>query len=427
MITLRTSLYTAVAGLAFAAPASGQALKVTGLAQAGNQLTITVQNTGASTAFRLDGSPSMASGTWVPVAGAAFSAVAGQTGFFRSTFTRTGTGKQFYRVVGLTSVTSPDDRDGDGLTTTFEGTLGTNTGDFDTDGDGFSDGQEFALGTDPLVNSSRPVLATKPSVEFVALTGTGTEGSPYSAQITLDSAFTGTVKYAIVPANSTATAPGDFTAVSGTVSVNGTSATIPITWTDDIILKTDRMLALDIIALPADGYRTGGRSRHIIRLEENDWWWNGAAQDTYAQRNFRMKLTRNSAGTQVTFAAGAGQDGLPPAVSGDTTSQSEGMVPVGTFPGTVQFNTATRFQATSPAMIIPASGITGPVTDMTRTLMLNSQPANGSFHEITTRRIAGTYTETLASVSAPHLNRTITGMFVIARDISTPVPARAAQ
>lgn len=426
MTTFRLASCTALFCLATAFT-HGQSLKVTDLTQAGAQLTLTVQNTGASTSFRVDGSPTMAAGTWVPVGGAAFTAVAGQPGFFRTSFTRKGTGKQFYRVVGLVSVTSPDDPDGDGLTTAFEGTLGTNNTLFDTDGDGFSDGQEFALGTDPLFASSKPTLATKPAVEFVDLTSTGTEGAPYSALLTLDQPYTGTVKYAVVPANSTATAPADFTALSGTVNVNGTSAAIPITWTDDTILNPDRMLALDVIALPTDGYRTGGRSRHIIRLEENDWWWTGAVQDTYAQRNFRIRLTRSPAGTQVTFAAGAGNDGLPPAAAGDTTSQTEGIVPAGTFPGTVQFNTATRFRVTSPAMPLPASGITGPGTDMTRTLVLDSQPAAGSFHQITSTSVAGTYTETLASAAAPHLNRTITGTFFIAREIPTPVPARAAQ
>jgi hypothetical protein len=409
--------------------AAAQQLMVSDLTQSGNQITITIRNTGASTSFRVDGSPTMAAGTWGTVVGATFAPVSGQPGFFRTTFTRTGVGKQFYRVVGLASVTSPDDPDGDGLTTTFEATLGTNSSLLDTDGDGFSDGQEFTLGSNPLVNSSRPVLATKPAVEFEELTATGVEGSPYLARITLDKPFTGTVKYAVVPANSTAVAPGDYTAPSGTVSVNGTSANIPITWTDDATVKGDRMLALDIVALGTDGYRTGGRSRHVIRLEDNDWYWNGAAQDTYAQRNFRIRLTRNGAASQVAFVAGAGNDGLPLTVVGDTTSQTEGLVPVGTFPGTVQFNTPTHFRVTSPAMPLPVatSGITAGVTDFTRTLVLDSLPAVGSFHEITTTRIAGNYTETLASVSSPHLNRTITGMFVIARDIPTPVPARAAQ
>lgn len=407
--------------------AHGQSLKVASVTQTGTQITLTIQNTGPSTAFRVEGSPTMASGTWVPLGAITFTPVAGQAGFHRTTFTRTGTGKQFYRVVGLASLGSPDDPDGDGLTTAFESSLGTNHTQPDTDGDGFSDGQEFALGTDPLLASSKPVLATKPAVEFVELTSTGTEGSPYAAQLTLDKAYSGIVKYAIVPANSTATTPADFTALSGTVNVNGTSATIPITWTDDTILKPDRMLALDVIALPEDGYRTGGRSRHIIRLEENDWWWQGGVQDTYAQRNFRLKLTHNAAGTQVTFAAGAGNDGLPPAVGGDTTSLTEGLVPVGVFPGTVQYDTATRFRVSSPPMPLPASGIAAAGTNLTRTLVLDSQPATGSFHQIKPTGILGTYTETLASETAPHLNRTITGTFFIARDIPTPVPARAAQ
>lgn len=417
-------LRLAVAGiaLAFAATASAQALKVTGVTQAGNQITITIQNTGNSTSYRLDGSPNLASGTWVPETGVAFSAVVGQTGFFRTTFSRTVPGKRFFRVVGLTSVTSPDDPDGDGLTTTFEGTLGTNPNLFDTDGDGFSDGQEFTYGTNPLLNTSKPVLATKPAVQFAELVSTGTEGSPHSVQITLDKPYTGVVKYAIVPANTTATAPGDFTALSGTVNVAGTTASIPITWTDDLTLKTDRVLSLDVIALSADGYRAGGNSRHVIRLAENDAWWNGVCTDTYAQRNFRLQMVRNAAGLVVTFASGPGNDGMPPLAgetAGNQSSQSEGIVPLGVFPGTVQFDTAAHFKITSPPMPVAASGITGAVTDMTRTILLEALPAAGSFHSIAPTRMVGLYTETLTSVAAPYLNRTFTGIFAMARELPT--------
>ena len=412
----------AVIALTLAATASAQSLKVTGLSQAGSQITITVQNTGASTSFRLDGSPTMASGTWVPENGVAFAAVPGQAGFFRTTFTRTVPGKRFYRVVGLSSPTTPDDTDGDGLTNTFEGTQGTNPNLADTDGDGFSDGQEFAYGTDPLLNTSKPVLATKPAVQFAELVSTGTEGSAFTVQLTLDKPYTGAVKYVVVPVNSTATAPGDFTALSGTVNVAGTTASIPISWTEDLILKPDRVLALDVIALPADGYRTGGKSRTVIRLAENDAWWNGVCTDTYAQRNYRVKMARNAAGLEVTFGSGPGNDGLP-ALAGETagneSSQTEGIVPIGTFPGTVQFDTAAHFKITSAAMPVAASGITGPVTDMRRTVSLDALPAAGSFHSIAPTRLVGTYTETLTSAAAPYLNRTFSGIFAMARELPT--------
>lgn len=417
-------LPAAVIALALTDSASAQSLKVTGLTQAGNQVTITIQNTGNSTGYRLEGSPSMASGTWNPVAGATFAPVAGQAGFFRTTVTRTVPGKLFYRVVGLTSVITAEDSDGDGLTNTFEAAQGTNPNLSDTDGDGFSDGQEFSYGTNPLLASSKPVLATKPAVQFADQVSTGTEGSPFTVQITLDKPYTGPVKYAVVPENSTATATGDFTAPGGTVNVSGTTATIPLTWNDDLILKTDRMLALDIVALGTDGYRTGGRSRHVIRLVENDAWWNGVCADTYAQRNFRLKLARNAAGLQVTFGSGPGNDGLPllaGETAGNQSSLSEGIVPLGTFPGTVQFDTSAHFKITSPPMSVAASGITGPVTDMKRTIILESLPGAGSNDSIRPLQVIGRYTETLTSVTAPHLNRSFTGGFAIGREL--PVPA----
>ena len=139
--------------------------------------------------------------------------------------------------------------------------------------------------------------------------------------------------------------------------MNGTNAVIPILWVDDTGIQHDRQLALDIIALDTDGDRTGSRSRHLIRLTENDASWKGAATDTYAQRNFRVKLARSAAGLQITVAAGAGNDGLPLFTVGDVSSQTEGIVPAGVFPGTVQFDTAAHFTITSPPMPVPASGI----------------------------------------------------------------------
>lgn len=412
--------------LAFAADASAQSLKVAGLTHSGNQITITVQNTGNSTQYRLDGSPSMEAGTWLPVVGATFTAAPGPPGFWRTTITRPGADRHFYRVVGFAPVTSPDDSDGDGLTNAFEATLATTASLWDTDGDGFSDGEEFTYGTDPLSAASRPVLATKPAVEFAELVSTGTEGSPFSVEITLDrpSAEPLTVKYAVVPANSTATAPGDFAALGGTVVMTGTTATIPITWNDDLTLKPSRALALDIIALSTDGYRTGGRSRHIILLAENDAWWNGVCTDTYAQRNFRVRMARNAAGLQVTFGSGPGNDGLP-LLGGETvvnlSSQSEGIVPVGSFAGTVQSDTAAHFKITSAAMPVASSGITGALTDLTRTIVLEALPAVGSFHSIAPTRLVGTYTESLASATSPHLDRTFTGSFAMARDLPAPL------
>ena len=419
-------LGVAAIGLAFAANATAQSLKVTGLTHSGNQITITVQNTGSSTQYRLDGSPSMAAGTWLPVVGATFTAVAGPPGFWQTTIARPGADAHFYRVVGLAAVTSPDDSDGDGLTNAFEATLGTNASLWDTDGDGFSDGQEFGYGTDPMGRASKPVLATKPAVEFAELVSTGTEGSPFSVAITLDrpSAEPLTVKYAVVPANSTATAPGDFTALGGTVVMTGTTASIPITWNDDLTLQPGRALALDLIALSTDGYRTGGRSRHIILLAENDAWWNGVCTDTYAQRNFRVQMARNAAGLQVTFGSGPGNDGLPPLAgetAGNLSSQSEGIVPIGSFLGTVQSDTAAHFKITSAAMPVASSGITGALTDLTRTIVLEAQPTAGSFHAIASTRLVGTYTETLTSATSPYLNRTFTGFFAMARELPAPV------
>lgn len=51
------------------------------------------------------------------------------------------------------------DADGDGLTNTFEITIGTDPNLPDSDGDGFGDGEEVAGGADPMDNTSFPIIS----------------------------------------------------------------------------------------------------------------------------------------------------------------------------------------------------------------------------------------------------------------------------
>ena len=124
MKTTPLFLLLAVCGHALRLSAPPQTLAVSSLVPAGNQMTITVRNTGTATAFQLQGSPTMGAGTWAPLT-ATFNPVAGQAGFFTTTFTPPAGGRYFFRVLGTAG--TEGDADGDGLADTLETLAGTGT------------------------------------------------------------------------------------------------------------------------------------------------------------------------------------------------------------------------------------------------------------------------------------------------------------
>lgn len=334
--------------------------------------------------------------------------------------------RKFYRFIAYS--TTATDQDGDGLSDTFEATLGTLAGKVDSDNDGFTDGIEFASGTDPLLASSKPNDGFPPRVEFLESIVEATEGETYQLQLKLDRSFTGTVAYEVWP-TSTATAPDDYAALSGTIHVSGTSASIPITWVDDLEIQSQRILHLQLKTNPGQDYIPGTRDYVGIRLVDNDTWWHGLltgepdspAGRSFIQRNFRLKCLNSGAIQQVNLVAGEGEDGLP-SVDG-STSQTEGVIPAGDWPTTIHEKGPSDFHIVSQAISIPppagrfseGGSLFGSQNDLVRTLELNATPGEQPYNEVTSVRVSGQWTETIASPSAPYLNRSNTGMFILVK------------
>ena len=155
-----------------AGPLFGQGkLKVTGVTGSGNNLTITLQNTvtipptGLSASFRMQSSPTLASGTWEPAGAGPFSAVSGFPGFYTTTFTKPAGTKYFFRFLGIKATAG--DQDGDGLSDALEDTLygGSAKMLFDCDGDGFSDGRNMPTApTRKMPPTTRSSSASPPSI-----------------------------------------------------------------------------------------------------------------------------------------------------------------------------------------------------------------------------------------------------------------------
>ena len=164
---------------------------------------------------------------------------------------------KFFRVLGLNFGPGVDP-DGDGLPTDYENNSTPDSNPdpllFDTDDDGYNDGREIALGTDPTDPEDYPKLDGLPAVEFTAPISAFTEGtaSEHSVPLQFDQAYTGNVYYT-VNVLSTATGPTDFVPLSGSVFVNGTSGSIDISFVDDLIIRKERLLIIDLNPDPPVG------------------------------------------------------------------------------------------------------------------------------------------------------------------------------
>ena len=415
-------------------------------------LTLTAKNTasvpatGYATAFVLQSSTSLDPGSWKTV-NAVFSTPAGPVGGKTTTTTITppaGQPKCFYRVLGILG--TADDTDGDGLSNSFENDPNnpnpTNAALYDTDFDGVSDGQEFAYGTSPASSASAPVFVSDvPTVNFALADSTAIEGtSPHQVRVVFDKPFSGTLNYEINALGS-AVAGTDFTlggtpaATTGSLTVNGASADIPVTLLDDLNAVGQRSIVIDL-KLNGETYFIGGRSSHVIILNDNDAWWTGSlapASGDLDARTFRLKIARQNGAVSAVFGAGAGQDGLPvpvvtagggaPAIA--ATNVSSALVPEGTWAATGVEDSATRFHAESPVLTIPAAA-GGPLgLPLRRQIVLDCQPSlNSQNQRIPDVRYIGSYTETLSAATGNPIS-TQPGGFILVRDIPKPVSPRS--
>ncbi|MEX0331099.1 MAG: hypothetical protein AB3N64_06700 [Puniceicoccaceae bacterium] len=336
---------------------------------------------------------------------------------------------QFFQVVGLVLGTGLDP-DNDGLPTAYEEdpeTPATDPARFDTDWDGFNDGLEISLGTDPLNAEVFPTLADLPAVQFKESLSSFTEGDATTHTVTLefDEFFTGNVAYS-VSASSTAIAGEDYTALSGTILVNGTEATIDISIVDDLVIKDVRRLLIDLSAEPPPGsfYRRAGRASHTVLLFDNDAYWTGVAKDATSERLFRLRILRQSGqGSEIAFVVGS-EDGMPE-LDGGQSSLSNGLVPdtpEGFWQATDVIDTAEQFRAVSPAMPVETSDFNGFSLingAMRRILTLEADDSESDQAIGPGARILGTFTEEvfLDDPSKTYLNRTQSGTLVLIRDV----------
>ncbi len=329
--------------------------------------------------------------------------------------------RKFYRFIAYS--TTATDQDGDGLSDTFElQDTRTDPSKSDSDNDGYDDGQEWAQGTLPNDPNSFPSLDLLPSVSFLESSFTAVEGEEgTTARVIADRPLTGTIFYQ-VHHTSTAVEGDDYVTFSGMATVIGEKVDIPIQLIDnDTIDAQNRAIVLDLI--PTQDYSTGGRSRHVITIIDDDAYWSGVLRAGQLERDFRVQLVRSGATTEVVFVAGSGKDGLEdptdvdPNSMADNTSQTEGLFPFGNHQATVIADTSSLFHVeVSLPMQARTKFFQGQQQALTLTLIAEVNPLETESDVISFTTIAGTYVQSCESNFGGNEPTRSSGAFVMIRN-----------
>lgn len=372
----------------------------------GNELRLVFQDNGTNTLdYRLIHQPTLAAGATNYLDLQARIVDLGG-GCYHTIIPRPPESPRFYRITGY----GGPDTDGDGLSDALEALIGTNPAKFDTDNDGFGDGVELVRGGNPLDVSSKPFIVR---AEFALTSSTAREGQgAVNLAVNLNTNYSGTLSYRIAEMTS-AVSNQDFAPVSGVVTVNGSTASIPITLLDDTNMEPAELLAVDLIEDPWSDYQVGGASRHVVQLLDNDTHWSGVMGTTNsAQLGFRLRMLR--VGSQVVSAA------LVSELS-TNSSQGVGTIPVGVWPVQASL-TASSFNATSDPIPMGNSRLTGGA-QLQRWLTFTALTANTN-HLVRSNLILGTFTDRLAS-SDPGMGwigGTVSGVVVLMEDLPVSAP-----
>ena len=222
-------------------------------------------------------------------------------------------------------------------------------------------------------------------IEFSTVAFQVVEGDTVLPMLVLSQPFNGIVYYTV----SGTAMSGDYMALSGQVAVNGMTATIPVSLTDNDVIGQLKYLTLRLAA--GEDYQLGAATTTTILIDENDAEWQGSFTTEDATLGFVMRIQESNT---VHLAS--------------LKSAGFGFFPASPTATSLLF-TADTFNAVATDMPMPAE--TTLLNEPMR-LSLSLNATNGlEDQSVSATEVEGVGTLISLVPAKPHLNTTNTGVF----------------
>jgi hypothetical protein len=231
-------------------------------------------------------------------------------------------------------------------------------------------------------------------IEFSTAAFQVTEGDAAPPLLRLSQPFNGIVYYTV----SGTAMSGDYVELTGQVAVNGTTATIPVSLTDNDMIGELKYLTLWLDA--GAEYEVGADATSTITIEENDAEWQGSFVTDDAALGFVLSI-HNVNGVHAATLKGDGT----------------GFFPATEVPASLTF-TANGFSATVTDIPIAAEAtlLNEPIY-----LTLQLHAMNGvADQSVSPTFVTGAGSLTTVFPAQPHLNNTSAGAFSLLRPPVAP-------
>lgn len=240
-----------------------------------------------------------------------------------------------------------------------------------------------------LGGTNGPIIIDFSSTAFQVV-----EGDDVFPMLVLSQPFSGIVHYTV----SGTASSGDYMALSGQVVVNGTTATIPVSLTDNEAIGRLRYLTLRLS--PGAGYAVGRDSATTINIDENDADWQGRMFFDEGITRFVLRIQESNG---VHMAA----------LIGDTS----GFFPAGATASSITFGTDS-FSAFADNVGLPASA-TRLNSEVLVALSLTA--ANGVTNQsVSSTQVQGAARLVMSVPGYAQLNTTNQGTFILLKPPVTP-------
>lgn len=221
-----------------------------------------------------------------------------------------------------------------------------------------------------------------------------TEGAMVAPTITFNAPFFGVVRYTV----GGTVGSGDYVALSGEVSVSGTTASIPVTLLENAGIGQLRHLTLRLEAGP--GYRAGSSSETTIVIDENDAEWQGTFSVENAALAFLLRIQTSASGQGATLRS----DGF-------------GFFPTNELPTALSFTENVFHAATRNIPVAPSASLLN--APMNLAFLLGATNATPN-QNVSSNQVQGTATLITEVIGHPHLNTTNRGTFSLLRPLVAP-------